>query len=232
VSKYPLSAGSRYFKDLLGGPFVVQPISYQRKREVLTRTLQPGKTITIRLRNDFPYAVRAMVEFIKTEYYHPHKNMNIDHPTMTMLDLHIHAYLIGIKYGVLKLANLAIKRYIGFGNKCLSMKPESDCTEDTPINNEQVMETQRDITAMVRIFLESLAFLWNNTRDRKDVMRTATLKLLKHHYTTLMKIPFFGDLKRELKDFESDLIESLAEDGLQAMSYAARVGEKKGVRFG
>jgi hypothetical protein len=235
LSKYPLCASSRYFKNLLDGPFSVHPTSFRWIRNKLIPTVQPGQVLTVRLRDDFSYAVRVMVEFIESENYTFKEDMKIGFPTMTMLDLHIHAYLIGIKYSVLKLANLAIKRYIDLGNMCLHLKSDPNCRDETPfmaLNREQVEGAELGNTAIVRSFLVSLAFLWKNTRDRKDVMRTAVLKLLKHHYTSLMKVPFFGELKREVKDLEKDLIESLAEDGVQVKTYRAKEGEKAGVRFG
>jgi hypothetical protein len=196
--------------------------------------LQSGQTVVIRLRDDFPYAVRAMIDFINTDYYTVHESMETDFPTMTVLDLHIHAYLIGIKCGVSKLANLAIKRYIESGNKCLLMAAVPKSIDETPtksLTREQAAELEQRSAAM-KAFLESVAFLWKHTRDHKDVMRQATLNLIKHHYTCLMKVPFFRDLKREVKDLEKDLVASLGEDGLQVETYPARKEEKAGVRFG
>jgi hypothetical protein len=217
VNTSPLRTASHFFHQALNCP------------------LLPNHIRIIRLRDDFPYAIRALIEFIDTDKYTFQTIMHAEYPTVTMLDLHIHAYLAGAKYAVPRLCERAVKQYIALGDMCLQMD-----FDPTMRNHIDVMAVDPahpppspiSGMAIVKCFLESFALLWRNTPHRFDAMRAAVLELIKHYLTPLSRLPLFAMLMRELDGFARDVEESLGDDGLEATTYFVREGEKCGVRFG
>jgi hypothetical protein len=218
VNKYPLCAASPFFTQQLAGP----PLTHHVR--------------VLRLRDDFPYAIRAMIEFIDTdEYNFCPATMHTVFPNVTRLDFHIHVYLAGSKYDIPQLCTLAVNQYLRLGDMCLAMDADPSITEPLSIMSLDAMNPPPSPlagTTIVKGFLESLALLWRNTPDRFDAMRAAVLELIKHHLTKLTKLPFFATLLKELGSFSMDLEESLGDDGLEVKTCFLGEGEVGGVRFG
>lgn len=66
----------------------------------------------IRLRCDFPWAVYVMLDFLKNGCYYMYPLLCKQYPRITMLDLHVHGYIIADKYEVHALADYAAKQYL------------------------------------------------------------------------------------------------------------------------
>jgi hypothetical protein len=197
--------------------------------------IQPHTQIRIlRLRADFPYAIRAMIEYIDTGDYTPSPFMYTHYPTVTMLDLHIHAYVVGAKYDIPLLCELAIKHYIHLSDMCLQMNFDATVTHNSD-KDVMALDPRRPGSAsgpvIFKSFLDSLALLWRWTPDRFDALRAAVLELIKHYLTRLLRIPFFATLMRELERFGPDVVESLGEDGLEVKTYFQGEGQRGGVAF-
>jgi hypothetical protein len=173
-----------------------------------------------------------MIDFIDTGSYTLHPSMSVAFPTTTMLDLHIHAYLAGTKYDIPNLASYALAQYIDLSNICLQLGIDSVVTAELDVVAfDPTQPVLHPATAMLRAFLESLAFLWRNTPNRLDDLRAETLELLKLYLNRLLCLPFFATLMQEITDFASDLTECLGDDGLAVSTYYLEEGETGGVRF-
>jgi hypothetical protein len=173
-----------------------------------------------------------MIEFVDTRNYTFQASMEIEFPTTTLPDLHIHAYLAGTKYDIPALANLALMQYVNFADTVLKMDVGSVLAEDPnvmAIDRGNFLMTAG--TAIVMSFLESLAFLWKSTPNRFDALRAEVLELLKQYLNSLLRMPFFVTLMQEVTDFGSDLTESLGDDGLEAKMYYTPARQVGGIRF-
>jgi hypothetical protein len=202
--------------------------------QALSNPLVPNHIRIIHLRDDFPYAVCALIEFIDTDKYTFQPAMHAEYPTVTMLDLHIHAYLVGAKYAVPRLCERAVEQYIALGDMCLQMDFNPTTTNHVhvmTVNPAYPPLSPTSGIAVVKCFLESFALLWRNTPHRFDAMRAAVLELIKHYLTVLSRLPLFATLMQELGGFSRDLEESLDEDGLEVTTYFVEEGEMAGVRF-
>ena len=74
-----------------------------------------------RLRLDFPFGVKAMLDFMLTGHYQPSREMALRFPLVTMLDLHVHAYLVSQKYLVPALSAHAVNEFINLTTAILAM---------------------------------------------------------------------------------------------------------------
>ncbi|KAH7409914.1 hypothetical protein DE146DRAFT_330210 [Phaeosphaeria sp. MPI-PUGE-AT-0046c] len=207
---------------------------------MLIPIVQPGNDIRVlRLRDDFPYAILAMLDFISTGTYTAHQSMRTRFPTTNMLDLHIHAYLVGSRYGMPQLAQHALTQYLALGKMCLAMPFDPSLPSDDNSNSEEdlmqldpLLPPPHAGTAIVKAFLESIALVWTRTVDR-DEMRKEVLEVLKHHLVKLVKVPLFDLLMREVPGLTRDMEESLMDDGMEMRTYWVPVVEgENSVRFG
>jgi hypothetical protein len=200
-----------------------------------------------------------MIQFIADGIYIFNPNMRLEYPNSTLLDLHIHAYLVGSKYEVPKLCAHAIDEYINIGEMTLSMgiTPDDNPTtsagdtnialipaKDVSTNNtnntavEPTYAAYKDsntsaASAVLDSFLDSLVLLWRNTPNRDDAMRQAVLELLKSDLHQLMQLKFFQTLLMEMVAFGDDMMHSLADDGFDVKAFPVRGHlQRSGVRFG
>ncbi|KAJ4374935.1 hypothetical protein N0V83_002013 [Neocucurbitaria cava] len=213
--------------------------------------VKPLYTHCIRLRDDFPYAIAAMVEFIESAHYTFDTKMRAEYPHITLLDLHVHAYLVGSKYEVPTLCEHAVVEFISVASMILSqgIPPDpndmddmfDDATPGPRTSNSANTNTPRhhdpndgSPAATTHRFLDSLVLLWRNTADRDDAMRAAALELIKPLLSKLMKLRFFIVMMLELLDFGDDVCASLVEDGFSVTGYPVPPGMKRrwAVRFG
>ncbi|KAF2134846.1 hypothetical protein P153DRAFT_362575 [Dothidotthia symphoricarpi CBS 119687] len=204
-------------------------------------TTQESQTRTIRLRDDFPYAVHAMLEFIDKGFYSFQPESRARFPYISKLDYHIHAYLVGAKYEVAALCEHAIKMYIITADMTLRSAFITDANDldhalacTSTVLNAPPHPHDRSPAAELDRFLDSLVLLWKNTPDRDDAMRCATLRLIKHYLSRLMRLSFFVTLMMQMVDFGADVEEELMEDGFEVKSYSVLKGgrQRSDVRFG
>ncbi|OAL01004.1 hypothetical protein IQ06DRAFT_368993 [Phaeosphaeriaceae sp. SRC1lsM3a] len=197
-----------------------------------------GQVRILRLRDDFPYAILALLDFISTGAYSMHDTMRTRFPTTNVLDLHIHAYLAGSRYGMPQLASHALMQYIALGKMCLRMPfdlllPSNGTNDEDLMQLDSLFPPPHAGNAIVRAWLESVAMLWNKTVDRDDEMRRDVLEVVKHYLSKLVKVPLFGMLMREVEGFARDVEESLLEDGVEMRTYWVPVVQGRGrVTFG
>ncbi|KAI4947389.1 hypothetical protein J4E91_006742 [Alternaria rosae] len=192
----------------------------------------------IRVRDDFPYAIAAMIQYIQDGIYVFNPNMRLEYENITLLDLHVHAYVVGNKYDVAKLCNHAIGEYINIVGMVLSMGlPSGEDPTDFSHNSAEVDHKHPDadpVSSVLNSFLDSLVLVWRNTIDGNDMLRQAVLELLKPDINQLMRLKFFQKLMLDLTGFGGDLVDSLAEDGfdVQAWSAMGNVRQRARVKFG
>ncbi|KAL1604882.1 hypothetical protein SLS60_004422 [Paraconiothyrium brasiliense] len=198
---------SRYFSNALNGPF----------KEATTRI--------IRLRHDFPWAVYAMLDFLKNGSYYMYPVLLQQYPRITMLDLHVHCYIVADKYDLPALANYA-------GANCLRIVADAlmldwkfddpdfyDESESLPCVNYHPYDMCAE--AEVSRFLDSVVLLWRNTASSNDALRKEVVDMIKACFIKLMRLKSFQFVFSNLRDFRLDLEKSFGENGLVIM-YRAR----------
>ncbi|KAG9190310.1 hypothetical protein G6011_08398 [Alternaria panax] len=220
IDKYLLCTESRFFAPMLDGPTV------------------EGQTRCIRVRDDFPYAIGAMIQYMQEGNYTFNPNMRLEHANITLLDLHVHAYVVGNKYDVAKLCDHAIGEYLNIATMVLSMgiTPGEDPTDfsNHAVNGDHKDPDASPATSVLNSFLDSLVLIWRNTLNGDDMLRQGVLELLKPYINQLMRLKFFQTLMMDMVGFGDDLVHSLAEDGfdIQAFPAAGWLQQKIRVKFG
>lgn len=211
----------------------------------------------LRLRGDFPFGVRAMLDFLTTGAYDPTPEMATRFPLVTALDLHVHAYAAALKYDVPALSAHAIAAFLDLALATL----HTDFTTDNPdaFTRPFDMDTgsvpplavfedstatparaplppdSHDVSPVAQIerLLNAVCLLWCNTAGAQDRMRMQVVELLTLHLHKLLRLAFFAAMMRELDGLSSLLVKSLEEDGLEArfdrLSWVG--GRAVGVRF-
>jgi hypothetical protein len=156
--------------------------------------------------------------------------MKVQHPHITMLDFHIHAYLVSKKYDVPKLCEYAIEQYVNLAAMILTLLGPDPATF-LPYTAAPAVEPQS--CSLINNFLDSLVLLWRNTSGF-DVMRRAVLQLMRPDLHRLLQLPFFNTLMAELPEFGEDVARDLEEDGFEVKLRWAAVGanERGMVKFG
>ncbi len=171
----------------------------------------------LRLRDDFPYGIKAMLEFIERGTYGLDPNMATDFPCATLLDLHIHAYIVGNKYAVPRLCEHALSQYIHLSSMILNIHLSSDMNFNNCVLSSPDDYSFAGEAAVMALdwFLDSLVLLWKNTFGGQDALRIAVLELIKPKLNKLVKVKFFVTLMMELVGFSDDVVGSLEEDGFR-----------------
>ncbi|KAI4607574.1 hypothetical protein J4E83_009470 [Alternaria metachromatica] len=215
LNRYLLCTESRFFAPMLDGPSI------------------EGQTRCIRVRDDFPYAIAAMIQYIQDGIYIFNPNMRLEYENITLLDLHVHAYVVGNKYDVAKLCDHAIGEYINIVGMVLSMglpsgEDPTDFSHNPEFDHKHI--DADPVSSVLNSFLDSLVLVWRNTIDGNDMLRQAILELLKPHINQLMRLKFFQTLMMDLTGFGSDLIGSLAEDGFDVQTWPAMGGVQQRAR--
>jgi hypothetical protein len=254
VDKYPICASSRFFTSLLNQPFVVSyscpPLASPHPSNTAEKD---GQTPCIRLRDDFPYAIAAMIQFVEDGIYIFNPDMRAQYPNITLLDLHVHAYVVGAKYDLPALCEHAVDEYVNVAGMVMSMGIPPDMSpssnnSSTPVSAQNSnfpnnMPTGLDdaskdpsinpATAVFNSFLDSLTLIWRNTPNRDDALRQAVLELIKPEINTLMRLSFFQTLMQDMVGFCDDIMYSLEDDGFDVLAFPVQgKGQATGVRFG
>ncbi|KAF9696486.1 hypothetical protein EKO04_005627 [Ascochyta lentis] len=221
VEKYPLCSASRFFAQLLDGPF-----------------LDPCFTRCIRLRDDFPYAITTMLHFVETGSYMWDLRALKEYPRLTTLDFNVHSYLVGSKYGISTLRDRAINAYLSIADHEMNLGfsvLSTGCLLGAQVplpGNLHVPPAdghtdEESMTMPMDRFLDSLVLLWRNTHSRYDMMRTAVLELIKRDLNKLLQLPFFVTLMRELVEFGDNVVASLSDDGFEVKAFQVPVGGRR-----
>lgn len=151
--------------------------------------------------------------------------MLIQHPNISILDLHIHAYVVGSKYEVLKLCEYAIEQYIDFAAKILTLLGPDPAAL---LSNTTAPVVEPMDCTLINTFLDSLVLLWKKT-STYDGMRKAVLQLMRPDLHRLLKVPFFQTLMVGVPGFAEDVARDLGEDGLEVqVKYAGTGGKQHG----
>jgi hypothetical protein len=179
-----------------------------------------------------------MIQYIQDGIYIFNPNMRFEYENITLLDLHVHAYIVGNKYAVAKLCEHAIGEYVNIVGMVLSMGMPAgqDPTDfsNNPADSDHKHPDANPVSSVLNSFLDSLVLVWRNTVDGSDMLRQAVLELLKPHINQLTRLKFFQTLMLDLVGFGDDLVHSLAEDGFDVQAFPTMSGSrlKSSVKFG
>lgn len=172
------------------------------------------------------------------------------HPYITMLDLHVHAYIVAEKYKVPKLADYALNKYTTLAYDIVTANFHVDipAVHNVPQDAygrlmweayapQRLLSTPRDAcdrtpNAQIDRFLDSVVLLWRNTKSDKDAMRKVVLELVKMALPKFMRMRFFNTMVAGLEGFAGDLEKSLGEDGIEVEMGWAPINGRYGVNFG
>jgi hypothetical protein len=157
------------------------------------------------------------------------------------MDLHLHSYFVGTKYGVLRLRDVAMAGFIDLASMVLDLSKHV-ATSRTPVSRQSLhsnfsMEMNLsdsyssipnpdhphpdDDVGMFDRLLDALVLLWKHTSDNQDPLRAEIIEMLKGRLRDLMRIPFFTTMMLEMSEFRDDILSSLAEDGLDVTMLAS-----------
>ncbi|CAI6340914.1 unnamed protein product [Periconia digitata] len=169
---------------------------------------QGSRTGKIRLRGDFPYGVKAMIMFLKEGYYSFDPLALKHYPRLTMLDMHVHAYILANKYMIPTLAQHAISAYVQIAHRILKdyVQYHISLVSHTWLNVRSLGH-HRDDTPVgeVEQLLESMSLLWKNTVDPLDAMRFAVLDVIAPFLNKLARLKIFAMMCLHLDGFEEGL---------------------------
>ena len=171
-----------------------------------------------------------MLYFIENGNYMCNPQAHAEFPLLTTLDYHVHAYLVGSKYGILALQDYAINAYIAIAEHKMKLgftAPPGGQVSDSqelvpgfsamPLTEGQVGGEL--LTVPTDHFLNSLVLLWKSTSTRYDPFRKAVLELTKRELNKLLRIPFFVTLMQEMVGFGDDVVASLGDDGFEVKAF-------------
>ncbi|KAF1965640.1 hypothetical protein BU23DRAFT_560889 [Bimuria novae-zelandiae CBS 107.79] len=210
MNKYFICRISRYFASAFDGNF----------KEAGTRVIY--------LRHDFPWGVYAMLDFLKNGTYWMYPRLKEQYPHFTMLDLHVHCYILADKYDILALADYSATNYLRMAAEILSLDwscddPDYyDASEDVPF--VEYLADDMCAAAEVSRFLNSIALLWGNTPGYDD-LRTSMLQLLSACFIKLMRLKSFQYLLMFLDDFIDDMVMVLSKDDIEVTLLPIETGE-------
>jgi hypothetical protein len=186
-----------------------------------------------------------MLHFIETGSYVCDPQAFARYPLLTMLDFHIHAYLVASKYDVAELQDHAIEAYLSIAGHELeqgfmSLSSGKASTIHFPVPDFPMMSptdgysNEEPPPTPIDRFLNSLVLLWKNTPTRYDKMRIAVLEVIKRYLNKLLQVPFFVTLMTEIVGFGDDVVASLNEDGFEVHAFQGRISRMQncGIWFG
>lgn len=175
-----------------------------------------------------------MIQYMQEGNYTFNSNMRLEYANITLLDLHVHAYVVGKKYDVTKLCDHAIGEYLNIAGMVLSIgvPPGEDPTDfsNFTVNGDHKGPDASPATSVLNSFLDSLVLIWRNTLDSDDALRQGVLELLKPNINQLMRLKFFQVLMMDMVDFGGDLVHSLTEDGFDIQAFHTEGGLQQKIR--
>jgi hypothetical protein len=194
-----------------------------------------------------------MIQFVEDGIYVFNQGMREQYPKITLLDLHVHAYVVGAKYELPALCEHAVDEYVNVAGMVMSMgisldMPPTSNDSSTPISTQNsnfpnnkptgLDGASKDpsinpATAVFNSFLDSLTLIWRNTSNRDDALRQAVLELIKPEINNLMHLSFFQTLMQDMVGFCDDIMYSLEDDGFDVLAFPVQGKvQGTGVRFG
>jgi hypothetical protein len=185
-----------------------------------------------------------MLYFIENGNYVCNPQAYVEFPLLTTLDYHIHAYLVGSKYGIPALQDCAINAYIAIAEHKMKLgftaPPDGQvCDAQKLVPGFSAIPLTKGqaggelLTMPIDHFLNSLVLLWKNTPSRYDPFRKAVLELTKRELNKLLQVPFFVTLMQEMVGFGDDVVASLGNDGFEVKAFQVPVrGRSQVIRFG
>jgi hypothetical protein len=199
---------------------------------------QESQTRCIRLRDDYPWGVKAMLGWVVDGQYSIDFETGLHNQHMTDLDLHIHAYIVADKYDMPSLADYAVEMYISAAASILSEELPSDLPNMAtgPMNQRARHITQmphkkdKSPSAEVDRFFDSVVLLWKHTSSN-DPFRRTVLEAIKPCLPKLMRLHMFGTMIAELTGFCTELASSLEDDGLLINAYPRLTGSSSMLSF-
>jgi hypothetical protein len=196
MEKEEMGRESSYFRKAFDGPFI----------EATTRC--------IRLIGDSPFAVQAMTMFMVRGFYYLHDSFLTKNPRLTILDLHVHAYIIADKYQCPGLSQYAVDEYLRIAARILSSDVStSDLQLDRPLEAPRHPMDMSLAADMDQLF-DSIVMLWEKPSCGYNAMRTSILNALVLVLPKVMRFKMFGVMIKYLDDFAYDLEKTLEEQGL------------------
>lgn len=175
------------------------------------------------------------MHFIETGNYMFDQRAFIAYPFLTALDLHIHTFLSGSKYGAVALQNHAINAYLDIaehelelGFLATSSGQLSDAHVPVPgfpdMGPADYQAEGEIVVTPIDRFLNSVLLLWRNTQSRFDALRKAVLELIQRNLNKLLRVPFFVTLIQEVVGFGDDIVASLRDGGLEVKVFQVPAG--------
>jgi hypothetical protein len=178
-------------------------------------------------------------KFSITDFFPPHADFEtaLHNPHLTILDMHIHAFIAADKYNMPNLADHAVQQYIDRAAYILSQSLPADLPNvsssgaypTTFANHRHISLPQekndRSISAEVNRFLDSVVLLWKHTNDG-HAFRNVVLEVVKPCLHKLARLRMFGCMLAELNGFAKGLRESLMEDGVWVDAYPRLKGNE------
>lgn len=144
----------------------------------------------------------ALLEFVVTSGYKLPRETTSH---LTTLEVHIHIYVVAVKYDVPSLADEAVTRYV--------------------FTAADVLAGQGPSQDGLQQFLESVALLFQKTAGSADPFRKTVVKMVALALDRLVRVPAFGEMLLGVEGFGVELEEVLEEGGLVAWGRRAAPGK-------
>jgi hypothetical protein len=201
-----------------------------------------------------------MLDFLTMGFYRPITEMSIRYPLVTLLDLHIHCYLIAVKYSITALASHATNEFLTIAGATIATdfvtgnpdtfsqffnyERHSNSSNDThPIYEDLTASPPaspsfepgphdpRDYSPPAQISkLLNAICLLYRHTTTTDALRPRIVELLKLGLGKLMQLRFFVTMLQRL-DLGPEMVRSLEADGLR-VEVEARNGWAGGIAMG
>jgi hypothetical protein len=184
-----------------------------------------------------------MLNFMVHGQYGLEPSIYQDNPHLTLLDMHVHVYIVADKYKVRNLAYYAIDEYRRAAANILNMNYQSDTrkkersahvlwvgSEPRPLDKPHHHSEQSPAAEMDR-FLDSMVLLWKSTSSSGDLMRKAVMDMIKPFLHRLSGLRMFTLMIDELEGFGKDLVNSLGEDGMKVYKLKCKPGQPFSICF-
>lgn len=179
-----------------------------------------------------------MLHFIETGNYLCDPQAFVEYPLLTTLDFHVHAYLVGSKYGIPTFRHCAIDNYLSVAEHEInlgSMAHSSGCLSNIQVPLPGFPDISpadghvdgEPLMLPIDRFLNSIVLLWKNTQSRYDALRAVVLELIKRDMSRLLRVPFFVTLMMELEGLGDDIVASLGDDGFEVKAFPVPVGGRR-----
>ncbi|OCL06888.1 hypothetical protein AOQ84DRAFT_365423 [Glonium stellatum] len=175
VHKIVLSSQSRWFSRML------------------EKHLKELESNDLMLKDDWSWAVKAMLSFLYSKTYLPVFDIARQvHVNMTLLDFNVHVYRIADKYEVPALCRYALDGFQRCAKATLAV-PGGDYTS----------------------FVRALSYIYRMIPSKSDPLRMEVILLVKEYVVKLSRNNHFARLLLNMQDFHDELVAAFVEDGME-----------------